>query len=174
MDCGLLGFSVLGILQARILEWVAIFFSRGSSKPRDWTWVSCTACRFLTVWATREAMGHRTCSKWPMELASCRSCPPHPHSPESWWLYFMRETLASQRTDHSSASDKDLCSQVFIHSIGHCKTAEDRSMSSQHWPGSWGGNMRRPVEGKVDVSQVSGDVRPSLTPREQWQDGWFH
>ena len=41
MDCSLPGSSVHGILQARILEWVAISFSRGSSQPRDWTWVSC-------------------------------------------------------------------------------------------------------------------------------------
>ena len=44
-----------GILQARILEWVATPFSRGSSQPRDGTQVSCIACRFFTVWATREA-----------------------------------------------------------------------------------------------------------------------
>ena len=44
-----------GILQARILEWVAIPFSRGSSQPRDWTWVSCIAGRVFTFWATREA-----------------------------------------------------------------------------------------------------------------------
>ena len=42
MDCSLPGFSVHGILQARILEWVAIAFSRGSSQPRDQTWVSRT------------------------------------------------------------------------------------------------------------------------------------
>ena len=42
-------------LQARILEWVAIPFSRGSSRPRDWIWVSCIAGRFFTLWATREA-----------------------------------------------------------------------------------------------------------------------
>ena len=46
---------VPGILQARILEWVAIPFSRGSSQPRDWTQVSCTVGRFFTVWATKEA-----------------------------------------------------------------------------------------------------------------------
>ena len=46
--------SVLGILQARILKWVAIPFSRGSSQPRDWTWVSCIAGRFFKIWATRE------------------------------------------------------------------------------------------------------------------------
>ena len=38
MDCGPPGSSVHGILQARILEWVAISFSRGSSQPRDQTW----------------------------------------------------------------------------------------------------------------------------------------
>ena len=42
------------ILQARILEWVAYPFSRGSSWPRNWTRVSCTAGRFFTSWATRE------------------------------------------------------------------------------------------------------------------------
>ena len=44
--------SVHGILQARVLEWVAISFSRGSSWPRDWTWVFCIAGGFFTVWAT--------------------------------------------------------------------------------------------------------------------------
>ena len=55
MNCSLPGFSVHGISQARILEWVAIFFSRGSSQSRDWTWVSHTAGRLFTVWATMEA-----------------------------------------------------------------------------------------------------------------------
>ena len=48
-------YIVHGILQARILEWVAFPFSRGSSQPRDWTQVSCIAGRFFTIWATREA-----------------------------------------------------------------------------------------------------------------------
>ena len=51
MDCSLPGSSVHGILQARILEWVDIPFSRGSSWPSEWTQVSCTAGRFFTVWA---------------------------------------------------------------------------------------------------------------------------
>ena len=55
MDCSLPGFSVHGILQARILEWVAIPFSRGSSLLRDWTWVSWFAGRFFTVWTPRGA-----------------------------------------------------------------------------------------------------------------------
>ena len=55
MDGSPPGSSVHGILQARILEWVAIAFSRGSSQPRDRTQVSCIAGRFCTVWTTREA-----------------------------------------------------------------------------------------------------------------------
>ena len=50
MDCSLPGSSVHGILQARILEWVAIPFSRGSYQPRDQTQVSCIAGRFFTIW----------------------------------------------------------------------------------------------------------------------------
>ena len=56
MDCSLSGFYVHGILQARILEWVAIFFSRESSQPRYRTQVSCISSRFFTSWATREAL----------------------------------------------------------------------------------------------------------------------
>ena len=48
------GSSVHGILQARILEWVYIPFSRGSFWPRDWTWVYCTAGKFFTIWGTRK------------------------------------------------------------------------------------------------------------------------
>ena len=55
-DCSPPGSSDHGILQARILEWVAIPFSRGSSWPRDQTQVSCIAGRFFTIWATREAL----------------------------------------------------------------------------------------------------------------------
>ena len=53
LDCSLPGSSVHGILQARILEWIATPFSSGSSQPRDWTWVSRLVGR-SPVWATRE------------------------------------------------------------------------------------------------------------------------
>ena len=49
------GSFVHGILQARILEWVAILFSRGSSQCRAWARVSCVVGRFFTIWADREA-----------------------------------------------------------------------------------------------------------------------
>ena len=48
------GSSVHGIFQAGILEWVAISFSRRSSQPRDWTWVSHIAGRRFTIWATSD------------------------------------------------------------------------------------------------------------------------
>ena len=56
MDCGLPGSLIHGILQARILEWVAIPFSRGSSWPRNWIQISCIAGRFFTMWAIREVL----------------------------------------------------------------------------------------------------------------------
>ena len=56
MDCSLPGSSTHGISQARVLEWVAISSSRGSSQPRDRTRVSCIAGRRFTIWTTREAM----------------------------------------------------------------------------------------------------------------------
>ena len=58
MDCSLPGCSVYGIFQARILEWLAISFSRGSSWPWDGTCISCVPCtgkQILTSWATGEA-----------------------------------------------------------------------------------------------------------------------
>ena len=55
MDYNLQASSVHGVFQARVLEGVAIAFSRGSSQPRDRTQVSCIASRFLTVWVIREA-----------------------------------------------------------------------------------------------------------------------
>ena len=55
MDYSLPGSTIHGILQARILEWVAISFSRRSSRPRDWTQVSRIVGRRFTIWATRES-----------------------------------------------------------------------------------------------------------------------
>ena len=50
------GSSLHEILQARILEWVTISFSRGSSQPRDWTQVSHIAGRLFNLWTIREAL----------------------------------------------------------------------------------------------------------------------
>ena len=55
INCSLPGSSIHGILQARILEWVAIPFSRGSSWPRDRAWIYCIGRWILYHWPTREA-----------------------------------------------------------------------------------------------------------------------
>ena len=58
LDCSLPGSFVHGILQARILEWIALPFSRWSSQPRDQTQLSCIAGRLFTIWATKEALSN--------------------------------------------------------------------------------------------------------------------
>ena len=73
MDCSLPGSSVHGFPQARILEWVAIPFSKGSSQPRDQISVSCIAGRILIIWATREAPQSST--KWIIPLPAAQSWP---------------------------------------------------------------------------------------------------
>ena len=66
---------VHGILQARILEWVAVPFSRGSSQPRDQIQVSRIAGRFCTVWAIREAQsGFTGAQKGPGAAQHCTCC----------------------------------------------------------------------------------------------------
>ena len=59
MDCGPSGSSVHGIFQARILEWVTIPFSRGSSWPRDQTCISCIGRHIVYHWATESRRVHR-------------------------------------------------------------------------------------------------------------------
>ena len=87
MDYSLPGFSVRGILQARILEYVVNPFTAGSSRPRDWTWVSHIAGRFFTVWDTREAQGE--VNRYKYESRCCRlRC----HFPCVFWMlgHFLR------------------------------------------------------------------------------------
>ena len=64
MDCSPPGSSLHGIFQERVLEWIAISFSRGSSWPRDRTLVSCIAGWCFTGWATRESPKEQWKWKW--------------------------------------------------------------------------------------------------------------
>ena len=66
--------QVHGFFQARIREWFAISFSRGSSPPRDGTWVSLIADRHFTIWAT----GNRLAMLWPFQ-ADRKGTQPHIH-----------------------------------------------------------------------------------------------
>ena len=82
MDCSLLGSSAHGIFQAIVLEWIAISFSRGSSRTRDRTWVSRIVFRRFTTWVTRELQNdeHKHIKKfsdkwkrilWQMDATHC-------------------------------------------------------------------------------------------------------
>ena len=73
MDYSLPGSSVHGILQARIMEWVAMPFSRGSSQPRDWTRISHTGNLILYHWATRELSPYFQCLFSSVQFSSVRS-----------------------------------------------------------------------------------------------------
>ena len=81
MDCRLPGSSVHGILQARILEWVSIYSSRGTSQPRDRTQVSHIVGIFFTIWATREAqkysISYQNDGYVSLYICSNPSCVPH-------------------------------------------------------------------------------------------------
>ena len=81
--CGPMNYAVHGILQARILEWVSVPFSRGSSQLRDLTQVSHIAGVFFTSWATREAQEYWSgflsllqqifqTQEWNRDLLHCR------------------------------------------------------------------------------------------------------
>ena len=77
MDWSPPGSSIHGISQTRMLDWVAISFSRGYSQSSDQTQVSCISGRFFTIWATREATHHEYISR---EKLNKRYMPPNVHS----------------------------------------------------------------------------------------------
>ena len=104
MDCSLPGSFLHGILQARVLEWVAISVCRGSSWPRDPTWVSHIPGRRFNLWATREALYQLSSVQFSCSVMSyslrphesqharppCPSPTPGVHSdshPSSWWCH---------------------------------------------------------------------------------------
>ena len=94
MDCSLPGSSVHTIFQARILEWVAISFSRGSSWSRDLTQVFCIAGRLFTVWATREATKH-VCICSLFNLFNCVHAYGNELDLKKMSVYFFNSSLAN-------------------------------------------------------------------------------
>ena len=83
MDCSPPGSSIHGILQARILEWVAMPFSRGSSWPRDQTQVFCITGGFFTIWVIREALDTIETGWRKREMAS-DSTPSYQQQDKDW------------------------------------------------------------------------------------------
>ena len=88
-------YTVHGILQARVLEWVAFPFSRGSSQPRGWTQVSCIADGFFISWATKEA--HR-CESWTIKEAESQRIDAF----KLWWYRrLLRVPWSARRSNQS-------------------------------------------------------------------------
>ena len=97
-NCSLPGSSVSGIFQARVLEWVAISFSRGSSWPRDRTqvsYVSCIADKFFTTSNTLEASTHSTATSQPCTLRNLfKLSEPqllHQHNQNAYFYIFVED-----------------------------------------------------------------------------------
>ena len=113
------GSSVHGILQASILEGVAIPFSRGSYPPRDWTRVSCSAGRFLTIWATRESSRQPAPRKVPAPGRNSMSvCGPNERGNVSSQLHGEASLIRPLRAakEHPQLSTSDLQTS----SLGYC------------------------------------------------------
>ena len=87
MDYSLPGSSVHGVLQARVLEWVAISFSRRSSQLRDWTQASHIVGRHFTIWATRDVKFYIM-----EDTESCRGSSPDPYGYQAFFLHIFPYT----------------------------------------------------------------------------------
>ena len=122
-DCSLPGSSIHGIFQARVLEWVAISYSRGSSWPRDRTQVSHIAGRRFTVWATREVTLSLLLYK-PLEKLNGNplqySCLENPMDGRAWWAAVHGVTKSWTRlsdftfTFHFHALEKEMATHSSV------------------------------------------------------------
>ena len=111
MDCSPPGSCVHGILQARIPEWVAISFSRGSSWPRDRTRVACLPGRFFTIWAPGKPFRNKGHSK-PKALESSWNHPPGSPGenclPWNWFLVPKRSGTTAIKYGTSSQRNTEV------------------------------------------------------------------
>ena len=114
MDCSLQGSSVHGIFQARILEWVAMPSSRGSSQPRDWTSISCTGGRILYPWAAWEAQ------KVQYRLKSRRSTSASPGGPLK--LQVLKPRPGPKESETQGGAQEPVLEQTFQVTLMHVKT----------------------------------------------------
>ena len=132
--CNPMDYTVHGILQARILEWVAISFSRGSSQPRDQTQVSHIVNGFFTSWTTREAHGGSDSKESALSVGGLGLIPGLGRSPGEGngnpLQYPCLENcmdMGSQRVGHDWATSLSLSIQVTI-TTWECKCILWQSM----------------------------------------------
>ena len=116
MDCSPPGSFVHGILQAKILEWISISFYRGSSWPRDRTYVSCVAGRFFTS----EPPGKAQSTGYPIS-----QCPKQvgcgfkeKEAPASKWRTQWVHFLVTRQLSFSTCCRRP-CSPIFQSLPGH-------------------------------------------------------
>ena len=122
VDCSPPGSSIHGILQARILEWVAVSFSRGSSQPWDQIQVSCVAGRFFNLWAAREACSYigpfiqkdSTCGLISLLLLSRNNF--------IFWIVFCRWSLIHKWSTYLSRGDTYNMFSLFLAILFSCNT----------------------------------------------------
>ena len=115
--CGPMGYIAQGILQARILEWVAFPFSRESSQPTDWTQVSCIAGGFFTSWTTNKE-GSPLQTPFPdlsylpgLVILECSRTQPLDFF-SVLKFYFLDDTAISEALIHLYSDDANICSPL--------------------------------------------------------------
>ena len=144
MDCSLLGSYVHGIFQARILEWVAIFYSRASSRLRDWTCISCTGRRILYHWATWEGFNQGS----------------------SNLIHTVTETARTTAHEY-------LCFLISTTAIQHFSAASvvRRSHGTQFWPMKCGWKWYMPLSEQIpESSSIVASLFKTISKATLWCD----
>ena len=145
MDCSPQDSSIQGISQARILEQIAIFFSRGSSQTRDQTCVSCISKQILYLWATREALSARAgdAASIPGSRRSLGigngnplqcSCLENSTERGAWWATV--HEVAKSQTQLSNWACTHVCVHTHIHTHTHIWPCQVACRLLVPWSGS--------------------------------------
>ena len=130
MNDSLPGSTLHGILQVRILEWVAIFYSKRSSQPRNWTHVSCIGRQILYHWATWEAqVGSRACCKsiW-HSFSPNTSHSPHCISGHEKVFFTCQTSLVAQTVKHLPTMQ-----ETWVRSLGWEDPLEKEMATQLHY-----------------------------------------
>ena len=163
MDCSLPGSSVHGIFQAIVLEWVAISFSRGSSRPRDRTRVSPIVDRSFTVWATREVKQSKVEKKFYL------------HDPDNhhgvitglepdileWEVKWALGNLTMNKADGGDGIPVELF-QILKDAVKVLHSICQQIWKTQQWPQDWKRSVFVPIPKKLNAKECSNYLTIAL------------